>query len=93
MLTDELVVLDDIRIELYPNRLRVIGRTGAYELITRVDRIILPASEANRGLEDALVLRNGIMLQEDVFDAPEASTREGGDRSCWICWARGVKSS
>ncbi len=48
---------------------------------------VVPTGEADAGLEDALVVLDGIMLQEYVFCAPEATGAEHGnlDIFCRIC--------
>ena len=77
--TNELVVLDDAGVKLDPHRLCVVGRTGTDLAVGWVRDILLPASVPHRRLEDTLVLCDGVVLQEDVLDAPEAARGEGGN--------------
>ena len=72
-LTDELLVLHDARIELDAHRLRVVRRARAHRLVVGVLRALLAPGVADCRLEDALVLLGREVLEEDVFDAPEAS--------------------
>ena len=80
--TDELVVLDDARVELNFQSFRMVGRAGADLVVARVLRVLLSTRVPHRGLEDALVLLDGVVLEEDVLDAPEAAGGEGGDFRC-----------
>ena len=54
------------------------GLARAHVLVAGI-RDVLPASGVpDGGLEDALVLRGRVVLEEDVFDAPETSCCERG---------------
>lgn len=69
----------------------MVRRARAHGPVVRVRRVLLPARVSNRGLEDALVLLGWEVLEEDVFDAPEASRREGCDFRCSVScgiWVR-----
>jgi hypothetical protein len=77
--TNKLIVCDLVRIKLDPECLGMIGVSGANLTIGRVLDIGVSTSVPDRSLEDALIFLDGPVLQEDVFDAPEAAGGESGD--------------
>ena len=77
--TDELVVLDDARVELNSQSLRMVGRAGADLVVARVLRALSSTRVPHRRLEDAPILLDGVVLEEDVLNAPETAGGEGGD--------------
>ena len=78
-LANELVVSHHAWVEFNPQCLSMIGAPRAHRTVIRVRHTLLPTRIPHGGLQDALVLRNRIVLQENVFDAPEASCSKGGD--------------
>jgi hypothetical protein len=51
----------------------------AHVAVVRRPRALVPARVADGGFENALALRGRVVLEEDVLDAPEASSRERRD--------------
>ena len=77
VLTNEFSVRHDVRIELDPQSLGVVCGTGANVSIAWI--IGVPSRIPNGGLEDPLVLGRRIVLEEYVFDSPEAPSCKGSD--------------
>jgi hypothetical protein len=77
--TDELSIGHQPRIKLDFNSLRMVGFAGADFIVLWIRDVLSSSGVSDRGLQDALVLRRWVMLEEDVFDAPEASCSECGD--------------
>jgi hypothetical protein len=73
-LTNELSVRYDDWVELYPQSLSVVRGARANILVARI--VGFPSSIPNGGLDNPVVLRRRIMLQEDMFDPPETPSRE-----------------
>ena len=55
----------------------MISRTRAHRPVVRVGRLLISTRVPHSSLQDPLVILDGIVLQEDVLDAPEAPGREG----------------
>jgi len=79
-LTNEFGIRHDIWIELDLQSLSVVRRTSANFSIFRI--IGVPSSVSDGGLENSLVLGRRIMLQEYMFDSPEAPSCKGSDFWC-----------
>jgi len=74
---NEFSIRHDIWVKLNPQSLGVVRRTIANLSIVRI--IDVASGVPYGGLEDALVLGRRIVLQEYVFDSPEASPCKRGD--------------
>jgi hypothetical protein len=87
MLTDKFSISHDFGVKFDPQSLGVVRRARAN---LSVGRIIGVSSDIpDGGLEDPLVLGRGVMLQEYVFDSPEASSCKRSDfRSDCSCAAK-----
>lgn len=83
--TNKLGIPDLAGIELNAERLSVVGPSLADGLVVRALDVFAPAGVADAGLEDALALRDGVVLQEDVLDAPEAACGEGRELGLAVC--------
>jgi len=77
--TDELSIGHHAGIELDFDSLGMVGSTGAHILVLWIRDVLSSSGVSDGGLEDALVLRGRVMLEEYVFDAPEAPCGERGD--------------
>jgi len=77
-LTDELPVGNYGWIKFDFQGLSVVGFPITHFSIRRVLSTILAAGVSNSCLEDALILRGGILFQEYVLDTPETTPSECG---------------
>ena len=71
-LTNELLVLHNARVELNPHRLGMVRRASTHSPVVGVLRVLLAPGVPDCRLENTLVLLGREVLEEDVFDAPEA---------------------
>ena len=74
--TNELGVRDLLGVELNAKGLCVVGVSLADLAVVWVGDVVLTTGVANGSLQDAFVLSDGILLQENTLDAPEASSSE-----------------
>lgn len=77
--TNKLIVCDLGRVKLNPECLGMVGISRADLTIGRVCHLRITTGVSNRGFEDAFIVLDGPVLEEDMFDAPKAAGCKGGD--------------
>lgn len=83
--TYKLSVCNYLGVKLDPERFSMVGYSGAYSLVVGIGGGDFSTSVTNGGFQNPLVLSDGIMLQEDVFCAPEASRGDSRDFE-FVCY-------
>jgi hypothetical protein len=77
-LTDELVIFHDSWVELESDRFSMACSATAHITIRHM-LIVVSAYEPDARFENAFILFDWVVLQEDMFSTPEAPRGEGGD--------------
>jgi len=75
-----------VRVKLDPQRFSVVRGTRTNSSVARI--VDVSPGIPDSGLEDPLVLGRRVVLQEYMFDSPEASSCECGDFGSDLSWGR-----